>query len=141
MTDKVQESIMTPIASITAEVGQTAKGDWTGSVKVSVTAPMHFRSYLAANEPFDQVYARVEGELNVPEGSDSPFPEASVRPYVYIDSDDKSVALILSPTDREYEIRESVTRMLYDAALTVKVLVDQYNGTDVEVTEKPKGAK
>lgn len=129
---------ITPTASVTAEVNQTAAGAWRGSVKVNVTAPITFRSKFFPEDTYDQVFAAFQGSAEVAESKGQNV-EYSIRPMVPMqEPSGDPKAFVLAPTPEEYQIRESIARLLADAGAMVRATVDFYNEQQGSVEVKVK---
>ena len=131
---------VTPTATITSEVNQTAAGAWRGSVKVSVTAPITFDGFVDHNRATIQAQKEIDGMH-----ADVTWEPVDIQVRDYADAscalDEEPSVLITVPTQEETEIRNAVERLLLTASLNVKAVVDQFNGEkeDTTVTVKGKG--
>lgn len=135
-TQEVQA--ITPTASVTAEVNQTAAGAWRGTVKVNVTAPITFVSRFFPDREYETVFTEHEGMAEIAE-ADGKNVEYSIRPMINLDDQgEKPAALVLAPTIEEYQIRESMVRLLAQAGAMVRATVDFYNGQDGTLEVKVK---
>jgi hypothetical protein len=123
----------TPMATITAEMNQNAAGAWRGSVKVSVTGPFTFDTFLDHERTPDEALAATD----VGDGTEivQEVDVVSWTDAADYNRDDPS-AFISVPTEEELALRSAVGRLLTDASLRVYTQVEYFNSKNALADKK-----
>lgn len=129
---KMIESVQTPVASVTIEASQTAKGNWTGSVKVHVTALMDMDSVIDCNVGFEAAEKQFLAATATAD-TEGGFPEADlhsfVQPHEYMAA---PCVLVATPTAQELELRSAVGRLLRSGMAQVIGVIQAAEAPDDE---------